>query len=74
MPRGKILNDDLKYLCNNVQLISENIYKKFASYFQEFFYGFFSYFKLKKCYHFLVVKKDYECEWQSFLLYKGSWI
>ena len=27
-PRGKILNEDLKYLCDNVWLISENIYKK----------------------------------------------
>ena len=26
-PRGKILNENLKYLCDNVQLISKNIYK-----------------------------------------------
>ena len=72
-PRGKILNDNLKYLCNNVQLISENIYKKYAeefmvkNYAEEFSYGYFPYFKLVKCYgnyhyHFLVVKRDYEYE------------
>ena len=66
-PRGKILNDDLKYLYDKVQYISENIYKKFAQDSKEFCYGFFPYFKLVKFYgnyhyHFLDVRKDYEYE------------
>ena len=36
-PGEKNLNGDLKYLCDNVQLISENIYKKHDSYSKEFF-------------------------------------
>ena len=66
-PRGKILNEDLKYLCDNVQLISEKTYKEFAENSKEFCYGFFPYFKLVKCYsnyhyHFLVIQKDYKYE------------
>ena len=60
--RGKILNDDLKYLCDKVQYISANIYKKFAEDSKEFCYGFFPYFKLVKSYgnyhyHFLDIEK-----------------
>ena len=40
-PTGKILKDDLKYLCDKVQYISENIYKKFAEDSKEFCYDFF---------------------------------
>ena len=64
-PRGKILNDDLNYLCDNVQRISENTYKKFAEHSIEFCYAFFPYFKLVKCYgnyhcHFVVLRRDYQ--------------
>ena len=63
-PRGKILNDDRAFLYENVQRISQNIYKKYAENCTEFSYRYFTYFKLVKCYgnyhyHFLVVKKDY---------------
>ena len=71
-PRGKILNGDLKYLCNNALLISESIYKKYVEDSKDFSYGYFPYFKLVKCYgnyhyHFLAVKRDYEYEYEYFL-------
>ena len=64
-PRGKISNDDLKYLCDNVQLISEKRHKKFSEHSKEVCYGFSPYFKLIKSYrnyhyHFLLVRKDYK--------------
>ena len=64
-PRGKILNEDLKYFCDKVQYISENIYKKFAEDSKEFCYVVFPYFMNVEPYgnyHFLVGRKDYECE------------
>ena len=42
-PSGKILKNDLMYLCDKVQFISENICKKFAEDSKEFCYGFFPY-------------------------------
>ena len=64
-PRGKISNDDLKYLCDNVQLVSEKRHKKFSEHSKEFCYGFSPYFKLIKSYrnyhyHFLLVRKDHK--------------
>ena len=66
-PRGKILKDNLKYFFDQVEYISEGIYRKLAEYFKEFSYNFFPYFKLVQCYnnyqyHFLVFKKDYQYE------------
>ena len=63
-PRGKILNEDIKVLCDNVQKISEVIYRKYPCNSSEFERQYFPYFKLVKSYgnyhyHFLVVKKDY---------------
>ena len=48
-PRGKILNEDLKFMFKNVQYISENIYRKFAENSSSFRYKFFPYFKLVRC-------------------------
>ena len=64
-PRGKILNDDLNSMFENVKYISEKIYRKFAENSSSFRYKFFPYFKLVRCYgsyqyHFLVVRKDYQ--------------
>ena len=39
--KGKILNDDLKYLCDTVQFISENTNRKFGEHYKEFCSGFF---------------------------------
>ena len=64
-PRGKILNDDLKFMFENVKYISDKIYRKFAENSSSFRYKFFPYFKLVRCYggyqyYFLVVRKDYQ--------------
>ena len=60
----------MKNLCDKVQYISENIYKKLADDSKELFYGYFPYFKLVKSYgnyhyQFLAVRKDYAYEWKS---------
>ena len=59
--------NDLKYLYDNVLLISEHIYKRYDEDSKELSYGYFPYFKLVKShgnyrYHFLAVKRDYEYE------------
>lgn len=61
-PRGKILNDELPFMINNVKFISEYIYKNFAEKTSRFRYRLFPYYKLGKQYdsyqyHFLVVRK-----------------
>lgn len=64
-PRGKILHENLKYMIDNINYISEKNYRRFARHSNRFRYNFFPYFKLVRCYgnyqyHFLVVRKYYQ--------------
>ena len=61
--RGKILGEKRNFLFDGLKKISEELYKKYASYSKVFEKEFFPYFKLVKSYgsyhfHFLVIKKD----------------
>ena len=72
-PTGKILNEDLNFLFENVKCNSEKIYRKFAENSSSFRYKFFPYFKLVRCYgsyqyHFLVARKDYQFKKKEFFM------
>ena len=67
-PRGKILEDNLKQLFDDIKYISKKVYRQFSDQCNSFRHQFFLYFKLVRCYsnyqyHFLVVRKDYEYEY-----------
>ena len=63
IPRGDNSNND-GFLFRNIQLISQDIYRKYSVNFYEFKYSYFPYFQLLSCsgnnhnhYNFLVIRK-----------------